>query len=142
MLPLFVKVIESFILMQNKVIEKGLNREGVCKNFGVLFSKKVPFLANIECRPKFLEYPLRIKACICIVVPQQKWIVLLKIKVIEKNEDAYSYKLKIKPGSWYSFSFKEPLMALVIARAVLHYQCSVLFHLFRIFWLILNISST
>ena len=46
-----------------KHLEKGLNRRG--EIFGALFSKKVaffhkkvPFLANIECCPKFLEYAL------------------------------------------------------------------------------------
>ena len=47
-----------------KHLEKGLNR-GVGEIFGALFSKKVPFfhkkmpfLANIERCPKFLEYAL------------------------------------------------------------------------------------
>ena len=38
-----------------KHLEKGLNRGEI---FGALFSEKVPFLANIECFPKFLEYAL------------------------------------------------------------------------------------
>ena len=40
-----------------KNLEKGLNR-GLGKIFGALFSKKVPFLANIEWSPKLLEYTL------------------------------------------------------------------------------------
>ena len=42
-----------------KHLEKGLNREA-SEIFGAFFSKKkkVPFLANIERCPKFLEYAL------------------------------------------------------------------------------------
>ena len=40
-----------------KHLEKGLN-SGRGKIFGALFSKKLPFLANIERCPKFLEYVL------------------------------------------------------------------------------------
>ena len=39
-----------------KHLEKGLNREG--KFLGAFLLKKVPFLANTECCPKFLEYAL------------------------------------------------------------------------------------
>ena len=44
-----------------KKLKKGLNRgEGRKRGkiFGALFSKKVPFLANVERRPRFLEYGL------------------------------------------------------------------------------------
>ena len=52
------------LYFDTKHFEKGLNRGGV-ETFGALFFKKKPFcqkkvpsLANIECCPKFLEYPL------------------------------------------------------------------------------------
>ena len=57
------KIMQNFFFGA-KHLEKGLNRAGG-EIFGAPFSKKVPFfhkkvpfLANIERSPKFLEYPL------------------------------------------------------------------------------------
>ena len=52
MLPLFKKVMQNFILVQNKGIGQGLVKRLVP------FSQKVLFLANIRCCPNFLDYAL------------------------------------------------------------------------------------
>ena len=51
-LPLFVKIMQSFILMQNT---KKRNLIACGEIFGSLFSKKQPILANIESCPDFLD---------------------------------------------------------------------------------------
>ena len=35
-----------------------------------------------------------IKACIYIVIPEQKWIVFFIVKTMDKNKDGYSWKWK------------------------------------------------
>ena len=57
-LPLFGKIMQSFILMQNTQKRDWIGWGCWCPflKTSALFHKKIPFLPNIECCPKFLEY--------------------------------------------------------------------------------------
>ena len=50
------KILESFIVMHNTQERDWIG--ATVKFLGPFFQKKVSFLANIGCCPKFLEYPL------------------------------------------------------------------------------------